>query len=162
MFKETTQVASLAHLLELYESGKVQRWHTMRGVDPQTNADHSWGVALLILMQWPEASNKLIKAALLHDCGERASGDIPSTAKDFNPALRTASKTSEAAWLKAMGVELPELNQAEKTILTIADHQEAWLHLNSRMKHAIIDNAMSRLNADILEMLAGQEGGSRA
>jgi len=150
------------NIVDLYEAGKVRRWHTMRAVDPQTNADHSWGVAFLILLQWPDASANLIKAALFHDLGERWAGDIPGPAKLANHSLSLASKASEKSYFESLGFEMPELTQDEKTKLTIADRQEAWMHLNMGAASKDIDNAMANLQNDVQAIFAAQEMGGRA
>ena len=52
-----------------YRAGYTRRWHTTSYLD-QSVAEHSWGVALIIMQNHPNPSANLLKAALLHDLHE--------------------------------------------------------------------------------------------
>lgn len=80
-----------------YEAGKVQRYHTHPRFARlgQTDADHSWGVAALILQMHPNPSKELLTAAILHDTGERFAGDLPAPVKRDNPELAKAHALME-------------------------------------------------------------------
>ena len=74
-------------LTALYNAGAVRRWHTnphmAHVVD--TIDGHSGRVAKMILLLHPAPSMALIRAALTHDDGEYAVGDIPGPAKSALP-----------------------------------------------------------------------------
>ena len=58
------------HLETFRAAGAVKRYHIVRTLRQQSVAEHSWNVALLVYMIYPQASPKLIKAALTHDVAE--------------------------------------------------------------------------------------------
>lgn len=109
-----------------YLSGKVRRWHTHHGLD-QNNADHSWGVAMILLKIHPSPSLELIKAALLHDCAEYLTGDTPGYAKANSPQLKAELDKLEGAASIALGLELPVLEGVDHHWLSLADAIEAIL-----------------------------------
>ena len=89
----------------LYNAGAVRRWHTnphmAHVVD--TIDGHSGRVAKLILLLHPAPSMALIRAALTHDDGEHATGDVPYPAKAaMPPAVRAALDAIETAAREAI------------------------------------------------------------
>ena len=78
---ETTMPAAATRLDFFRDAGEVKRCHTERTLRSQTVAQHSWGVATILLHVCPEASGQMLRAALWHDVSERAIGDIPSPVK---------------------------------------------------------------------------------
>lgn len=111
-----------------YLSGKVRRWHTHHNMD-QNNADHSWGVAMILLSIHPEPSLDLIRAAMMHDCGEYLTGDVPGFAKQRNPELEKQLKFAEADAMGALGFRPPELSKTDQAWLSLADALEAIMFL---------------------------------
>ena len=111
---------------EVIAAGMVQRWHTVPGLN-QTIAEHSWGVAMLVLLQHPTASRELLAAALLHDIHEVVIGDIPSPAKIAIPELIGIESKIRNDFLNQHSLTEPLLNSNEKAILKKADKLEALL-----------------------------------
>lgn len=107
-----------------YLSGKVRRWHTHHDLN-QTNADHSWGVAMILLKIHPDPSSALIKAALLHDCGEILVGDIPTYSKRNIPGLKDLLDVAEVGAMHSMQLQFPSLTNEERQWLSLADALEA-------------------------------------
>jgi len=110
-------------------AGQIQRWHTSPLSRPQSNAEHSWGVARILLFIHPSASRRMIMEALMHDIGEGRMGDIPYPAKRDSPTLaRVAgrieeeSRRSMAPW----GIPLPRVSPHERWVLKMADMLEMW------------------------------------
>ena len=68
-------------ILELRKGGVTRRLHTVPMLGSQTVAQHSWGVAVLLVQLHPNPSLQLLKAALWHDVAEAWVGDVPATAK---------------------------------------------------------------------------------
>lgn len=71
--------APFGHLWGIFRAGRVTRWHcnpavAMAAPDPVDG--HAGRVARLICALWPDASAALIRAALAHDDGEGAVGDL--------------------------------------------------------------------------------------
>lgn len=73
--------------IEAWRNGQVVRKHTMENIRAENDAEHSWGVVMLLITAWPKAPAEIIKLAVMHDCGERATGDMPGPTKWANPIL---------------------------------------------------------------------------
>lgn len=116
----------LAQLINHRNSGAVERFHVMRSHRAQTVADHSHGVAVLIMLVDPECSAALLKAALTHDFHERDTGDMPSTAKWAYPALAKAMQAAEDSWNAEHRLEW-ELSSNEQQILKYCDYMELFV-----------------------------------
>lgn len=70
---------SFARLFWKRRFGRVRRFHT-EGI-AQNVAEHSAGVALILLETVPDCSANLLRAAIYHDLQEGITGDIPATVK---------------------------------------------------------------------------------
>lgn len=131
---------NLHRLLNVLESGEVQRFHAVPSVPSQSVAQHSWGVAVIAryLVGVPnlgEESAELVAASLLHDTGEIITGDIPFTAKrecfsHFKEALDAAEEKAINDYL----MPTPLLNASDTKLLKMADMLEGmrWANLNER------------------------------
>lgn len=84
--------------LMLRQTMAVKRYHILRTLRTQTTGEHSGAVAVLIMQCVPDCSAALLKAALAHDFHERATGDMPSTAKMLYPELGVAMNAAAHAW----------------------------------------------------------------
>lgn len=104
----------------LRKGSKVKRWHTITNVKEQTVADHSWGVASIIIDIWPDSSTSLITFALWHDIPEFIVGDVPVTAKWQNENLARVVEEAETQVAKEHGLYV-KLTETEKLKLAIAD-----------------------------------------
>lgn len=112
----------------LRDAGAVKRFHVMRSNTVQTVAEHTWGVVSLVNELVPDASKELLLAALYHDMHERATGDMPSTAKWMYPFLARAMRTAEHAWNIENSCNFEDtLSKAEKAILHFCDYLELLL-----------------------------------
>jgi len=120
-------------LIRASMAGRVKRWHTAETTTPQSVAEHSFGVALILLRIVPEErmSLNLLKAALLHDMGELETGDIPyATKKRLEQRNHGAQETLDGLEQEALGHYLgcfPELSEAEKGYLHCADLMEMFI-----------------------------------
>lgn len=127
-----TALRSLNHdvvnkLIQFRDSGAVERYHVMRKHRIQTVAEHSHGVATLVMLVAPDCRAVLLKAALTHDFHERSTGDMPSTAKRTYPDLKAAMDAAEEMWERREGLRW-ELTPEEGEILRYCDYLEllAW------------------------------------
>lgn len=79
----------LDNVINTYESGLVQRYHTHPRFARfgQTDAAHQWGVMMLTLQLHPDPSKSLLIECAAHDTGERFSADLPSPVKRLDPIL---------------------------------------------------------------------------
>ena len=116
----------------LYQCARVKRWHTHQLPFEQNLADHSWGVAMIILTMHPNPTVNLLKAALTHDLQEFELGDWPHTAKEQNPSLGEFEKAYERKFRMEHSIEY-ELEADEQLWLTFADKLEAFYFLSEIM-----------------------------
>lgn len=114
-------------------SSAVKRFHVMRTTRNQTVGEHSHGVAVLVTLVEPNCSAALLKAALTHDFHERATGDMPTTAKWMFPALEDAMEKAEALWNKAHGLEYA-LSEKEQLILRFCDYMDLLLFCTEELE----------------------------
>jgi hypothetical protein len=107
---------------------RVQRYHTNPHLASigQLNSDHCHGVASIIAILYPEASADLLKAAIFHDAGERAAGDLSTTFKRANPFIAAAHAEYEDEERAKIAPQY-DLEDFEQDWLTMADHLEAIL-----------------------------------
>ena len=75
-------------LLLMREAGYVTRYHTMRHIGHQSDAEHSAQALVLLMMLHPGPSKDLIWAVLCHDMAELFAGDSPAPALRMNDAFR--------------------------------------------------------------------------
>ena len=115
--------------LHCWRSHRIRRWHANPYLcDRHQNlADHSWGVATLIMHLHPAPSAALIGRALLHDAGESATGDVPRPAKEASPELRKALRFAES---RAAEAQMPEWMRRE--ILTKQDRK--WIGMADKLE----------------------------
>lgn len=123
---------SIKRVMRLRDAGAVKRLHTLRTLNEQTLAAHSWGVAMLV-MEVTEPSAALLRAALVHDLHELATGDVPSPVKWENPDLENTLRAIEVKWDEENGTTL-KLSEKERTILKWCDRFELALHCYEEMR----------------------------
>jgi 5'-deoxynucleotidase YfbR-like HD superfamily hydrolase len=99
---------------------EVLRYHTKTTLVKETVGHHSHGVAMLVLMLRPEASSRLLHAALTHDLAEHITGDIPSPAKR-KYGIGEQVNTYEEDLLRDAGLAMPLLTTEEERLLKLAD-----------------------------------------
>lgn len=135
---------------EFAKSGYVDRWHTERGMDAQTVADHTWGVmAILWLMYDGGPSPRLINLALFHDMGEHVTGDIPAPTKWANPQLKKIVDDIETSFLIGT-IDSPVasyVDKEERIALKVADTLEcmAQCYYQRRTGNLDADQVLYRL-----------------
>lgn len=121
----------LGSLIDLMSVGDVGRYHTMsdRLLRPQTTGQHAYNVALILMWMCGDAlSPALLKAGLLHDAGERWTGDMPGNIK-VDLGLTEAMDHAEALEL-SMRTELtmPALTELDAKLLKVADALEGCVY----------------------------------
>jgi 5'-deoxynucleotidase YfbR-like HD superfamily hydrolase len=75
------------NFVEAWKSGQVTRKHTMENIRAENIAEHTWGVTFLLMLAWPNVPMRIVKMAMVHDNGERATGDMPGPTKWANPEM---------------------------------------------------------------------------
>lgn len=134
---------------EILNAGRVKRWHTEPNIPVQSNAEHSWGVAILLLLTDPDVSRELLIAALIHDLPEKDMGDIPSPFKKViaDSGLSNILKEYEANWLSSHGFSAIHdlLVPIEAKKLKDADQLEALIYLQNVSDKSASDRIIERL-----------------
>lgn len=123
---------------KVLKSGSVERFHATPGIAKQKISEHSWGVALIIQQICPDCSKDLLLAALVHDCVEMVTGDLPATFKWDNPEVRPFIEDYEKRVETEWGIHI-ELNHEEKRVLKLADCLEGMQYCVNRMKHGEVE-----------------------
>jgi 5'-deoxynucleotidase YfbR-like HD superfamily hydrolase len=111
------------NLLQHRAGGAVQRCHTVRHLGSYSVAEHSWGVAMLLLHLYPDHPN-LLKYALVHDIPESLTGDVPSPAKSADLDQEVLENTILTRF------DLPclkDMTDDERVILNSCDRLELWI-----------------------------------
>lgn len=115
--------------LEFYKSAQVTRWHNKPDIPAQTNADHSFGMLLLLIKLHPSPSANLMQAVIRHDLGEVFSGDFPHDAKKAFPELKEISETYQSIFeLQFLNSEI-ELLPIDKLWLKLLDQLEPLYYM---------------------------------
>lgn len=133
----------------LYSTGGTRRYHNRPELN-QDVAQHSWGVAVIILTMHPNPSVNLLKAAILHDSPEKVYGDIVSPTKvAFPEAKELDLKCARLFWEDVKNThnfDYPELTEEEELWLSFADMYECCL-MNKDKNQEVYQDALSRSNA---------------
>jgi 5'-deoxynucleotidase YfbR-like HD superfamily hydrolase len=108
--------------------GDVHRWHNRRTMGvTETVAQHSWGVAILLLHFWPDCSKRLLTACLYHDVAEVRTGDMPADTKwDQDGNLAQALAAAERRVEEELGVS-SSLHHTETLWLKVLDKLDLLL-----------------------------------
>lgn len=111
---------------QIWLAGLVKRYHIAQLIGEQNTGAHSWGVAVICMLFWPDRT-ELLRAALVHDLGEQKTGDIPASLKKDNPELEDMLSRAEEDHLHTLGVlrHLRVLSESDQVRLEIADRLEA-------------------------------------
>lgn len=114
----------IPYLIAALEGGNTKRCHTLRVLEEENVAAHSFGVAWMCVYlcgdEKPDVS--LILAALAHDLPEQKYGDIPADAKKRDPALAVILHELDNEWLYGHNLNYEDgLSGNEKAILKLAD-----------------------------------------
>lgn len=141
---------------QVYASGKVRRWHTHPTLS-QTQADHSWGVAMILLTLHPCPSTDLIREALVHDMHELVTGDVPSQCK--SAGYRSVEEAHKLLFRERNGLPVVNLSDDDAAWLKLADVLEAQLFLRLMgSADAMARDAGARLQAIIDDRRRALEG----
>lgn len=124
-----------ADLQRVFNAGRVRRWHSNPDMSwcEDYNDAHQGRVARLILALHPKPRPLLIAAALTHDDGEIAAGDIGFEAKAANPGFRQMAHaledkaTCEMWGLPAGQTPCQSLTTDERAWVKFADQLDSYM-----------------------------------
>lgn len=132
----TNVVAERVMLLR--DAGAVTRSHTCRTLHHRNVAEHSHGVATLIvvLLQFADAvpSSNLLCAALVHDLSEIATGDIPAPVKREHPDLKRLLNRISTTWEEDNDLRFA-LTEHEQELLLWCDRMDFALYALEEVTH---------------------------
>lgn len=118
---------------QIWNAGRVRRWHMnpdLSGTD-DFNDGHSARVARLLLAIWPDTSDRLLRAALMHDDEEFFVGDIAYPAKKKYPRsvgeLEVLGQFEVADMWGDTHVSEMGLSTLDKRRLKFADYLDAFM-----------------------------------
>ena len=121
----------------LHFAGGVARYHGRAGIRTQTNADHSWGVSVIMQHFYPDCSKEMLLSCLYHDIPEYITGDIPGPLKRKHPKLKAEIAKIERGVFRQLGITY-KLTAKEEKILKVCDLLELVLYLEMLHKEGNI------------------------
>ena len=92
---------------EAWLAGNLIRWHAnpIMNVHRQTVAEHSAGMAVLLISLFPDWTKNELRACITHDLGEMGAGcDMAGDKKRANPVLAELIASAERESLEALGL----------------------------------------------------------
>ena len=117
----------LTALKTVWRSALVRRWHANPDLTHTTDylLGHGGRVVLILHHLMPNVSRNVILAALFHDLGEIATGDVPEITKNEHPDLAKMLKNIERSKRLDIGVEI-HISEGEKRLIKFADRIDAF------------------------------------
>jgi 5'-deoxynucleotidase YfbR-like HD superfamily hydrolase len=128
MRERTIYSAQVTEILEMRAAGYVTRYHTLRHLGSQNDAEHSAQALVLLMMLHPNPSKNLIWAVLCHDMAELYAGDSPAPALRLNDKFREGYHEVEATTFRNV---FPSANAA---ITTLTAEELNWLKAVDRLE----------------------------
>jgi 5'-deoxynucleotidase YfbR-like HD superfamily hydrolase len=115
-------------------SGGVLRFHAVPGMTKQTVAEHSWGVAVILIQILPEACGSVLRHALFHDIAEVETGDIPHPFKQKHLVINDYIKQEELNVFARYGIRQEWLTDRETHAIKIADCLDGMTYCVNRFQ----------------------------
>lgn len=160
--------------LDLWRASFTRRWHMhpdMSNTDDLICA-HQGRCAILVLILFPDASPDLLKAAVTHDMGEYAVGDLAAPFKAVGGDLIAQHRDLEDVVRDRMGFGVA-LSEADRTRLGLVDRLDAYLFVALRQPHLLatsvwksawhsldFDACRSEVEDVVLDMMGPVGGGT--
>lgn len=125
----SAEVSMLDRIRFVYEGGKTKRFHTSDTLTVQTVADHSFGVAMMVLLIAPRCTRQLLLAALTHDLAEHQVGDMAAPVKRAYPDLKEKLQSMEDQLLYKHQLHFEgTLDEKELAVLKAADYLDGMMY----------------------------------
>ena len=120
----------MSNVRTAHSTGQTVRYHTnpVMARLHQTDADHSWGVAMIILALHPNPSRNLLGQAIAHDSGEKWAGDLSYPFKRMFPEIKKLHNKAEKELALHHKIPQFELTLEEAKWLRFADRLECHLY----------------------------------
>lgn len=120
----------LHNIVQSRAGGATQRCHGIRHLGSYSNAEHTWGVLLLLQHLYPDHFPVVAPYALTHDVPEYIWGDVPAPSMRYIPGLREQLGRYEDALNAELGNHpegvLERMDPERFRILKSCDRLELW------------------------------------
>lgn len=139
-------------VIAVREASLVERCHVLPHVGSYNIGFHTYGVATLCHLLWPDQP-QLVIAALFHDTPERWTGDVPSQVIKANPAVAGTLSQLDADITGMLNLPCEHhLNDVDFARFKACDRLEFWLWCRDQLAfgNQMILNAMESIE-DTLE-----------
>jgi 5'-deoxynucleotidase YfbR-like HD superfamily hydrolase len=128
-----------SRILAARESGAVTRFHAKRVLVHETVAEHTFNLMnILMLMTEGAVSRGLLIAALTHDMGETATGDIPADVKrKMDTVVKNAVGKMEQDAVEYIHPSMREieLTEGERHLLKVADRLDGLMKCYEEVRY---------------------------
>lgn len=130
-----SNMSSMRRLVNIRGGGRVERCHGFRHFGPYSNAEHQWGVAMLMWVLWPEDFPRLGIHCLAHDVPEQWLGDNPANMKAAAPpSFKEFEKTIEHRLLSDLGLPQDDsLSDLDRQKIKNCDSLELYMWCMEQM-----------------------------
>lgn len=148
----------------LRAAGQVVRWHTWPMRDRGTVATHSWGVARIHYILWPDSPAHCLASCLFHDTGEQRSGDMPLSSHPARPAAKRAlDRIEQDSLTNLLGTMNPTTMMTPHQRLRVkacdllemlehTRHEIAWGNPHMQLSLDVLNDTLSRTAHSLLEI----------
>jgi hypothetical protein len=117
----------IGNIVQTRAGGAVQRCHGIRHNGSYSNAEHTWGVMVLLWHIYPDQFAALAPYALSHDVPEFIFGDVPAPSMRYVPGLRASLGKLEDRLNRLYGNKAEgALDEASHQILKSCDRLDLW------------------------------------
>lgn len=129
-------------LHRIFLAGFVRRWHTNPDLCHTCDRvdGHAARVARFLIYLWPQSRLEVLRAALIHDDGEIAVGDMSTTVKNRRPDIAYGLAEIEAAEINAIWGTPDSLTIDETDRIKFCDRLDAFLWAKHHAPHVLDDD----------------------
>lgn len=151
-------VFSLSQALNLLSSGGTQRYHTEAAelIKTQDVAQHSYNVFWLVhMLMRGNAPGELLAMSVMHDAGERWTGDVPAPTKRNLGVRRMFEDFEQNNLYERSGVQALRLTAFEEAVLKVADALEGlrFCHHETQLGNKLIIPVLANFHKYAAEAL---------
>jgi 5'-deoxynucleotidase YfbR-like HD superfamily hydrolase len=146
---------NLRRIVQTRAGGRVERCHGAPHHGSYNNAAHSWGVAMLLYVLWPDDFPRLALHCLSHDVPEAWVGDVPAPTMRYVPGLREQLGHIEGRISESLGLpkehDLPLEDHAK---LKACDRLELyiWCHEQKLLGNQFVNEFITELDRFFTEV----------
>lgn len=113
--------------------GQLTRYHSWPRIRQQSNGEHSWQIARILITVWPDCPRKMVVHCITHDMGEMA-GDVQYPFKKRVPGLKAKMDIAERGvrdemcmrWGMSSDHMTVKLSDYEHRVFKCLEYIEMW------------------------------------